>query len=179
MGRPEGFALYWRDQYCVSLTTGAGDDGTHHILLSAVGEDIHHHWWFQVKGGAVVGGVRMKERGDHIGPSRTFQGLTTEPLAKARLEWHPESQQVTCQLVELFQESTVAASRITARMESSPKAHIDLLGATDALAAEYTFRLADINSSRSLISNASIVGFLGFSGEDSLGVLLQLESRST
>ncbi len=171
---PQGYALWWKKQYCLLISTGGREDGTNDIYLHSVGAETHQHMWFHIIDGQINnGGVRMKDRGVHIGPNKPFQGLSTQAFAKTIFEWDPETSGVNCQLSDIFQQSTFSATISFGRTHSKRQPRrVDLPYPLDGDSAEYLFSLFDINTSPSTHIDDPNSYILRFGGDCSIGVII-------
>jgi hypothetical protein len=182
MNKPDGYGLWWRGKYGLSLSTGyRSEDGTHDVYLNSVGEATHVHLRVQIaEGGIASGGVRIKDRGVHIGPDKTFSNGTTQAFARAHLEWDEAQGKVTCQIADTLQGSAISALPTTARERSSRKPErFDLPGATEARTVDYQFRFYDPTNRPSSGSLPTGTLLLDFGGGSPLGILAELVRKST
>ena len=173
--KADGYALFAAGKYTYSVTTMAPrDDGfEHRVLINAVGEDSHINLRVRVTDtGIECVGLRIKDRGEHIGPDKTASGYTTEAFARLHVELDKETGQVTCQLADVFQSSVYSAQPTIGRDRSnrSPTRY-DLPFPDGAKEATYDMALLydpQGRSSTGTYPDNTVV--LKFAGQSQLGI---------
>ena len=151
MAHRQGYGFRFRNQYCLSLSTGVQPDGTREFYLHTVGADTHQHVYYTADESGMIhgGGTRLKSEGSHLRSGRSFQGGTTHPFARVAITWDPSlGQPERVELADITEGSSAvsAAPSESRRRSSRDLTWVDLPGSTEVDESVYEFSVVDVTT---------------------------------
>ena len=178
--KSQGYALFWKDKYWGSLTTGElRADGTHDLYLGVAGHDTHEHVWVKVTPEGLGGvGSQLKDRGEHIGGG-SEPSFTTRTIARVNLRADRTGRVVTT-LADVFSGSAISAAPAATTRDSSKRnpTRIDLTVPPSALNVDCEFSVVPRGFAAAANSTSGPV-FLPFSDPSPLGMTLRVNKWSS
>ncbi len=170
-----GYAIYWFNKYCVTLSTGGREDGTNDVFINCVGGNTHEHLWFHLNNNQIInGGNRLKDNGTHMSPSFNYDINSTEAVAKIKFNLNPENGNVSCQLTDISHKIEEYTALPTYAREKSKRniKRFDLPFSSSEIQSEFCISLFDINSYERIPINDNNNLTVKFDGNDKIGLII-------
>lgn len=177
---PDGYGLWWRGVYCVSVTTGpARAEGRHDLYFGPAGADGHEHVWLQLSDASVArAGARLKVESS---PGFEVESLSTGVLARLRLVYRAEADAVEAELTDVFSGIPHTAGSLVCTRTTSQRApeRLEIDSADDADSVTCVFALCRRGQLPAAKSVGTTPASLDVGPGSPFGVAVWLEWSST